>query len=85
MITGLGELLDATPDVASFVVNGTLTLVLFHPRLLGAGVFVPNASCGAVASRFTVTDCVVVPPAEVAEHVNVMPAVSAVTLLAPQP
>jgi hypothetical protein len=38
-----------------------------------------------VASRFTVTDCVLVPPADVAVQVNVTADVSAVTLLVSHP
>ena len=40
---------------------------------------------GADASRLMVTVWLAVPPALVAEHVNVSPVVSAVTLLGPQP
>ena len=40
---------------------------------------------GDVASRFTVTDSVLVPPSLVAMHVNVVPAVSAVTVTVSQP
>ncbi len=40
---------------------------------------------GPVASRFTVTSCVVVPPPLVAVQVNVTPAVSVVTEDGPQP
>ena len=40
---------------------------------------------GAVASRFTVTDCVVVPPALVALQVSVVPAVSVEIVVGPQP
>ena len=35
---------------------------------------------GATVSRLTVVETVVVPPPEIAEHVNVVPAVSAVTV-----
>ena len=75
---------DATPDVPSVQEKDTLTSVLFQPAPLGAGAAEPEM-VGAVTSRLMVTDCVLVPPALVAEHVNVVPAVSIVTLLDPQP
>jgi hypothetical protein len=40
---------------------------------------------GAVASRLTVTDCELLPPALVAEQVKMAPAVSLVTELLPHP
>ena len=47
-----------------------------------AGVGVGVAASGV--ARLIVTDCVAVPPALVAVHVNVVPAVSAVTVLVVQ-
>ena len=44
-----------------------------------------NARVGATVSRRIVTDIVEVPPSEVAEQVNVMPAVSSVTKFVRQP
>ena len=78
-------LVDASPDIASLVVNGMLTLVLFQPFMFGAGEGVPKVSTGGVASRLTVTELLAVPPPEMTLHVKVTPAVSVVTLLLPQP
>ena len=58
--------------------------MLFQPLALAAGDREP-LRVGAVASRLTVTLSDAVPPADVAEHVNVVPAVSAVTVVEPQP
>ena len=44
-----------------------------------------QVTVGAVVSRLTTTDLVAVPPAEVASHVKVVPAVSEVTVVASQP
>jgi len=73
---GLAMLVDASPDSASLRVNGMLTLVLFQPLALGAGEGLPKFSTGGVASRFTVTEALVVPPEEVVEQVSVTPLVS---------
>ena len=62
-----------------------MTSVLFHPCAFAAGVRFENVMTGAVASRLIVTDCEEVPPELVAVHVNVVPAVSVVTLLVPHP
>src|SRR6185503_20337247 len=69
--SGLAMLVDASPDSASLRVNGMLTLVLFQPLALGAGEGLPKFSTGGVASRFTVTEALVVPPEEVVEQVSV--------------
>jgi hypothetical protein len=49
-----------------------------------AGVGV-QVKLGGVASRFTVTDSVLVPPSLVATHMNVVPAVSVVSVTVSQP
>ena len=66
--------------------NETATLVLFQPLALGGGVAEAVGAFGADASRLMVTDALLVPPALVAEHVNVVPAaaVSVVMLEGPQ-
>src|SRR5688572_3752799 len=81
---GDGGLPAASSDVASEQLKLTVTLVLFHPLALAPGVLLPVID-GAVASRLMVTDCELVPPALVAEHVNVMPVVSVVRVVKPQP
>jgi hypothetical protein len=70
--------------MASVPFAETFTGLVYQP--LWSGVR-PKASVtfGAVASRLITTCCEDVPPALVAEHVNVIPAVSVVTELAPQP
>ena len=82
---GLVVLVDASPDIASLRVNEMLTLVLFQPFAFGTGEGVPKFSTGGVASRLRVTEFDTVPLAEVTLQVKVTPAVSAVTLLMPQP
>src|SRR4029079_16693658 len=83
--SGLAMLVDASPDSASLRVNGMLTLVLFQPLALGAGEGLPKFSTGGVASRFTVTEALVVPPEEVVEQVSVTPLVSVEIVAGPQP
>src|SRR3569833_1088907 len=83
--SGLVLLEEATPESASLSVNGMFTLGLFQPFAVGTGDGVPNGSTGGVASRFTVTDRVVVPPADVTLQVNVSPSVSLVTALDSHP
>jgi hypothetical protein len=73
------------PDIASPQFQLTVTLVLFQPLAFAAGVLFVNVIVGAVASRLIVTDCELVPPALVAEHVNVWPLVSAETVALEQP
>src|SRR5688572_14111243 len=84
MTTGFGKLVDATPEVESLALKGNSTSPVFHPEEFG-GEGEPKVSCGAVASRFTVTEREAVPPPEVAVHVNATPAVSVVTEVAAQP
>src|SRR5262245_682542 len=84
-VSGLGVLTLATPDIASLGVNGMLTSLLCQPAADAAGEAAPRVAIGGVASRRTVTERLAVPPAEVAVQVKVMPAVSVVTVLVPQP
>src|ERR1043165_3683408 len=72
-IAGLACDVPPTPDVASAVVNANDTSVVFQPAAFGAGFGVPHDTVGGVASRFTVTDWLVVPPADVAVQLNVVP------------
>ena len=69
------------PESASVQVTGT------PPTWLGVnvGAGVPQVITGGTVSRITVVDTVVVPPPDVAVHVNVVPAVSEVTVAASQP
>ena len=78
-------LLVAMPEPpASAQLNDTVTLVLFQPAALAAGVRLP-VMVGAVESRLRVTLWVAVPPVEVAVQVNVMLAVSDDTVVGLQP
>ena len=70
---------------ASEVVNGKLTSLLFQPEAFGAGEGGPNTSVGGVASRLSVRDAESVPPADVAVHVNVVPALSVDSMGSSQP
>jgi hypothetical protein len=72
------------PDSASLPLKVTVTSVLFQPSVFAAGDGEADA-VGAVASRLIVTDCDAVPPALVALQVSVVPAVSAVIVMGPQP
>jgi hypothetical protein len=75
---------DAMPEVASLHVNATVTSCLYQPFAFGADVADP-LMVGAVASRLIVTDWEAVPPALVAVHVSVVPVVSDVIVVEPQP
>ena len=78
---------DSTPlgPLSPAEAKETVTLVLFQPLALGAGVADTVGAFGADASRLMVTDALFVPPALVAEHVNVVLPVSTVTLEGSQP
>src|SRR5690349_5330036 len=54
MSTGLGELVEATPEVASLALNEKATSPVFQPEAFGAGEPAAKLSTGGVASRFTV-------------------------------
>src|SRR5688572_7617981 len=75
---------DTPPDVASVPANDTVTFVFRHPFEFDGGV-ATAVVVGGVASRLIVTDCVVVPPALVAEHATSTPGVSLVRLVRSQP
>src|SRR5215831_13515152 len=83
--SGLAGVALAIPDIESVALYGTFTTELFQPSAFGSGESAPNASSGGVASRLTVTDFVAVPPGVVTVQVNVVPAVSLLTTLEPQP
>ena len=74
----------ATPDTLSAHAKLTVTSVLFQPLAFAPGDREP-LMVGGVASRLTMTLFDVVPPADVAVHVNVVPAVSVETVLVPHP
>jgi len=74
-----------TPDTGSLRVQLTVTSVLFQPAAFGAGL-TTGVTTGGVRSIFTTTDAELVRPApSTAEHVNVVPAVSADKVAVPQP
>src|SRR5262245_53274281 len=75
-ISGLVVLALANPEVASLLLKGSVTSVLFQPAAVAAGEAQPNPTSGGVTSRLIVTERVVVPPCEVAVQMNVVPAVS---------
>ena len=78
---------EATPESASLhakLTVGAPVLTLYQPVTAGAGVVLPLI-VGGVASFLMVTLDVDVPPAEVAEHGKVTPAVSEVTLWGSHP
>src|SRR5262245_50378485 len=80
----------STPTIATDVVTGpAVASVTFTPTLAFFSFSVNGPPkqdrVGGVASRFTVTDLVVVPPPLVAVQVRVRPAVSALTVVGPQP
>jgi hypothetical protein len=79
-----GALQEAMPERASNPLKLTVTSVLFQPLAFGAGEGLALA-VGAVASLFMVTDCELVPPALVAEHVSVWLMVSVVIFSVPHP
>src|SRR4051812_7790399 len=83
--SGLATLVEARPESASPRVNAMLTLVLFHPLVFGTGEGVPKLSTGGVASRLMVTELLEVPAPEATAQLNVIPAVSVVTVLSLQP
>ena len=80
-LKGRSQFDDARPEPASDAFG---VAVAVPPSGTDAGV-TTGASVGAVASRFTVTDWLVVPPPLVAEQVDVVPAVSATTVELVQP
>ena len=49
-VSGLGTLVDATPERLSAVVNENETSVLFHPASLAAGFGAPKVNVGGVLS-----------------------------------
>ena len=68
------------------LVKLTVTSVLFHPARLGAGKPAGVGELGGVVSIFTVTVTEFDTPAPlVAEQVSVVPAVSVVSVVVPQP
>src|SRR5688572_18519857 len=85
MTMGFGRSAKAKPESSSDTVHGMLTAPAYQPFEPGAGDGVPSVTVGGVESRFTVTLAVAVPPDEVAVQVMVSPAVSCVTVVAPQP
>ena len=84
VLTVVGGEQLAMPEVESIPVKVTVTEELFHPYVSGIGASVPPTT-GGVVSRLIVTDCDAEPPAPVAEHVNVCPVVSVLTVAGPQP
>jgi hypothetical protein len=78
---------DAMPlgPLSPLLVKLTVTSLLFHPAPLANGLLAPVGPLGADASRLIVTELELVPPALVAEHVSVMPAVSVLMVVGPQP
>lgn len=68
-----GAVHEAIPEFASVPVKVTVTFVLFQPSPLALGDLVPVVF-GAVASRSTVTEPVVVPPVLAAEQDSTVPA-----------
>jgi hypothetical protein len=81
LVSGVAQLWVATPDVASAALALAVALPL---SATGLGDTL-GAKLGAVVSRLSVTDCALVPPRLVAVQVNVVPAMSLVMLVAPQP
>ena len=74
---------ETIPDIASEHSKETVTVALFQLSAFGAGVAFPLI-VGAVASLFIVTDWELDPPALVAAHVSVVPAVSVLIVVGPQ-
>src|SRR6187200_2627297 len=85
MISGFSLLVVYTPESASFALNVIATFILFQPWSSGKAMTSMAVTVGATVSRRIVTERVAVPPLEVAEQVNVTPAVSSVTDEAEQP
>src|SRR6187549_1674389 len=83
--SGFGVSLAATPDVASEASKATATGAMRQPLASAAGMASPNVRVGGVASRLMVTEREAVPPGEVAVQVSVVPTVSVVIDVAPQP
>jgi hypothetical protein len=76
----------ATPDKLSATVNGIETLPWYQPAAFGELLAPLNVTVGAVLSMRMVIDCVDVSPALfVAEQVEVVPDVSAVSIVVAQP
>ena len=75
---------ETIPDIASEHAKETVTAALFQPSAFGAGVALPPI-VGAVASLFMVTDWELDPPALVAAHVSVVPAVLVLIVVGTQP
>src|SRR5215216_2155255 len=73
------------PEGASVPLKTTSTAWLYQLPKSGARFGTPLTPVGAVASRLIVTDCELVPPALVAVQVRVVPAVSALIVVEPQP
>src|SRR5258708_13175391 len=81
----MGAVQPAMPESASAPVNVTVTLVLFQPAPFGAGVAEASA-VGGVLSILMVTVTERESPAPfVAMQVMLVPAVSAVSVITPQP
>src|SRR5580765_3570191 len=72
---------DLGPDVSSEIVAATDAPSWPSSNVGG----VPHVTVGGVASRLTVADALVVPPSDVAEHANVVRAVSLATVAGSQP
>jgi hypothetical protein len=80
-----GAVQPAMPDSASVPANVTVTLVLFQPAALGAGIADATA-VGGVMSSLSVADTDAASPApSTAMQVNVMPAVSVARATGSQP
>jgi len=75
---------DVTGEVGSVTVHDTDTSDVYHPLLPSVPDTV-GVMTGGVASRLIVTDPLALPPADVAEQVNVMAWVSVVTVVAEHP
>ena len=73
---------DATPEPPASLALGDAEALAFSSTGFGE---TDGSSVGPVASRLTVTVCVALPPPLVALHVNVVPALSLVTVVGPQP
>src|SRR2546423_441965 len=83
-VVAAGGLPAARPLRLSAQLKLTATSALYQPLALGARSGLPLI-VGAVASRLIVTDWPLVPPLLVAVQVKVVPAVSVVMLVGPQP
>src|SRR5439155_382461 len=83
-VVSAGGLPAARPLRPSAQLKLTVTSALYQPLALGARSGLPLI-VGAVASRLIVTDWLLVPPLLVAWQVKVVPGVSVVMLVGPQP